>query len=101
MKFAFVTIKNIVLMNISPILVTEEEINENVLTIIRPNDVDQNEVPQCCFCFGYLPNNNPLNDLLSHNYNNENNEKDNTYVSDLEDPLLNKFENEKKYSKDN
>ena len=27
--------------------------------------------------------------------------KDNTYVSDLEDPLLNKFENEKKYSKDN
>ena len=77
MKFAFVTIKNIVLMNISPILVTEEEINENVLTIIRPNDVDQNEVPQCCFCFGYLPNNNPLNDLLSHNYNNENNEKDN------------------------
>ena len=77
MKFAFVTIKNIVLMNISPILVTEEEINENVLTIIRPNDVDQNEVPQCCFCFGYLPNNNPLNDLMSNNFNKEYNEEDN------------------------
>ena len=61
MKFGFVTIKNIVIMNISPILVSEEEIKENVLTIIRPNDVDIKEVPQCCFGFGYLPNNNPLN----------------------------------------
>jgi len=80
MKFAFVTIKNIVLMNISPILVTQEEINENVLTIIKPNDVDQNEVPQCCFCFGYLPNNNPLNNLMNNNFNNnnENNDKDNS-----------------------
>ena len=71
MKFCFVSIKNVTVMPISPIFTKQEEIEKYILTISRPENVNENEVPQCCFGYGYLPdnNNNNNNDLFYENFN--------------------------------
>ena len=57
MIFCFVSTKNITVMPISPIFSKHEDLEKHILTISRPDNVCDNDIPHCCFGYGYLPEN--------------------------------------------
>ena len=67
MIFCFVSIKNIAVMPISPIFSKQEDMEKHILTISRPDNVCDNDIPHCCFGYGYLPEN--LDDNFNIGFN--------------------------------
>ena len=67
MIFCFVSIKNITIMPISPIFTKQEDLEKHILAISRPDNVCDNDIPHCCFGYGYLPEN--LDDNINIGFN--------------------------------
>ncbi len=65
MYFGFVGIQNLIFMKIRPLPQSLEELNKKTTNIVKPDGVDENNLPDCCLGLGYIPSNRPKNLRMS------------------------------------
>ena len=65
MYFGFVGIQNLIFMKIRPLPQSLEELNKKTTNIVKPEGVDENNLPDCCLGLGYIPSNRPKNLRMS------------------------------------
>ena len=61
MYFGFIGIQNLIFMKIRPHPQSLEELNKKTTNIVKPDGVDENNLPDCCLGLGYIPTNKPKN----------------------------------------